>query len=327
MKKIARRLFIALSMSALAASLVAMPATARERYIVSGASGQLGERVVRELLRRGVPAQDLILVSRTPDKLAEFAKLGANVREGDAEKPETLVPAYTGGTHMLMISLGFGRSGQEPRAVLHKRAFDAAVQAGVRHIVYTSFVGADMKASPIGQDHRLSEQSLRASGAQWTILRNGEYADLWILAAARKMIASGRVEVPPDERPSAPVTHEDCAAAAASAMLNSKAVNQVYEITGPALVTFADIARATSEITGRKIEPVPGSAAASQAPSTLPPPDAAAGPLDVPANSNDVPLFTAAQIAANAARFKQLTGQDLVGLKPMLEAHKAQLLK
>lgn len=326
MKKIGRRLFIALPLGVLAASLVTTPAAANERYIVSGASGQLGELVVRELLRRGVPAQDLILVSRTPDKLAEFAKLGASVREGDVEKPETLVPAYTGGTHMLMISLGFGRTGREPRSVLHKRAFDAAVKAGVKHIVYTSFVGADMRASPIGQDHRLSEESLRASGAQWTILRNGEYADLWILAAARKMIASGRAEVPPDEKPSAPVTHEDCAAAAVGAMLNSKAVNQVYEITGPALVTFADIARATSEVTGRKIDLVPGSAAA-QAPSTLPPPDAAAGPLDVPANSNDVPQFTVAQIAANAARFKQLTGRDLVGLKQMLEAHKAQLLK
>ena len=73
---------------------------------------------------------------------------------------------------MLMISVGFGL--KDPRPVLHKRAFDAAVKAGVNHIVYTSFIGADTETTPVAQDHRLSEESLRASGAKWTILRNGE---------------------------------------------------------------------------------------------------------------------------------------------------------
>jgi uncharacterized protein YbjT (DUF2867 family) len=86
---------------------LATPATAAnsEKFIISGASGQLGELTVRELLKRGVPAGNLILVSRTPDKLAEFAKLGAVTRFGDVDKPESLAAAYAGGTRMLMISL------------------------------------------------------------------------------------------------------------------------------------------------------------------------------------------------------------------------------
>lgn len=333
MEKMMRRWFIAISLAGLAASVVAMPAGASERYIISGASGHLGGLVVQELLRRGVPAKDLILVSHTPDKLAEFARLGASVRDGDVERPETLAPAYAGGTQMLMISVGFGL--KEPRPVLHKRAFDAAVKAGVKHIVYTSFIGADTETTPVAQDHRLSEESLRASGAQWTILRNGEYADQWVLTTARKMVASGRAEVPPNERSRALVTYEDCAAAAASALLNPAAINQVYEITGPEAVTTADIARLTSEVTGRKIELVAGSAAAPPGPPTGPPPAGVTGPppgtvVGSPPGAPGAPpaakQFTAAQIAANATRFRQLTGRNPVLVKRLLEDHRTELL-
>ena len=105
-----------------------------DRIVVSGASGQLGELVVKELLRRGVDPKNLILVSRTPDELAAYARMGAAVRYADLYKPETLANAYVGGTRMLLISIG---PGPIPRPEAHKAGFDAAVKAGVKHIVYT----------------------------------------------------------------------------------------------------------------------------------------------------------------------------------------------
>lgn len=308
----------------------AAQAGARERYIVSGASGVLGRTIVGELLRRGIAPQDLILVSHRTERLAEFAELGATVREGDVTRPETLVPAYSGGTRMVLICLGLNLD--EPRPVLHKRAIDAAVKAGVEHIVYTSWISAANDSSPISMDHRLTEETLQASGARWTILRNGEYADMWVLGAARKMAASGVAEQPPDERFSAPVLYEDCAAAAAGAMLEPAAVNQVYEITGPARVTQTDIARVTGEVIGREIKVVAGEAGIGREIPAPPPPGA-----DLPPGSSfapppplgfepALPVLTSAQLAENAARFEQLAGRAPIGLREMIESHKAELL-
>ena len=320
------------------------PSARHERYVVSGASGQLGGLVVKELLRRGVSASDLILVSRTPEKLADYARQGAAVRVGDALQPETLGPAYSGGTRMLLISLGLGNP--VPRSELHQRAIDAAVKAGVTHIVYTSFIGADKASSPIARDHTLTEAGLRASGATWTILRNGEYAGPWVFTAAAKMLSVGKATVPSGERRGAPVAYEDCAAAAASALLNPAAVNQIYEVTGPELVGTADIARAVSEVTGRRIDIVKGPAVSALPPA--PPPFApgvsgpgavggpggplppAAGPgaplLPPSAAGPDIPTFTSAQLIVNARRFRALTGRDPLTLKQVLAAKGTALL-
>jgi NAD(P)H dehydrogenase (quinone) len=226
---------------------------------------------------------------------------------------------------MVLISLGLNL--KEPRPVLHKRAIDAAVKAGVKHIVYTSFTGANTSSSPIARDHALTEEALRASGAEWTILRLGEYADRWVLGAARNMAQSGRAVQPPDERFSAPVTYADCAAAVVGAMLNPAAVNQVYEITGPEKVTQTDIARVTSAVIGRKIEVVAGKPGESRLIPMAPPPGE---PISAPPPGGaepNLPQFTPAQLAENALRFKQLTGRNPTGLKQMIEADRAQLVK
>src|SRR5690348_17181333 len=95
-----------LLLTAAPACMAAAPPAAQDKIIISGASGQLGELTIKELLRRGVAAQNLILVSRTPDDLQEYAKLGASVRYGDFYKPESLPAAFAGGTRMLLISIG-----------------------------------------------------------------------------------------------------------------------------------------------------------------------------------------------------------------------------
>jgi NAD(P)H dehydrogenase (quinone) len=176
-------------------------------------------------------------------------------------------------------------------------------------------------------DHRLTEEALQASGAQWTILRNGEYADMWVLGAARKMAASCVAIQPRDERFSAPVLYADCAAAAVGAMLNPAAVNQIYEITGPERITQTDIARVTSEVIGRAIKvvegnpgqgreiPVPPPGAGFPPPGSFPPLSFGAEP--------DLPVLTPAQLAENAARFKQLTGRAPRGLREMIEPDNA----
>jgi NAD(P)H dehydrogenase (quinone) len=268
-----------------------------EKLIVSGASGQLGMLTVKELLRRGVPAHDLILVSRTPEKLAEFAALGASTRYGDVDHPDSLPAAFAGGDRMLMISLGLA-PGNAPRPPRHKLAFDAAVRAGVRHIVYTSFIGADEGGNPLADDHRQSEAYLRASGARWTALRNGFYADS-LLQSALQMAATGKATVRSGATKSAPVTRADCAAAAAGALLGGRRFeNQAIDITGPELIDTRDVAKLVGEIVGRHIEVLEQPAAA------------------VPA------LGTPPRVTQAVA---ELSGRPATSVRALLLAHKAEL--
>jgi NAD(P)H dehydrogenase (quinone) len=271
-----------------------------ERIIVSGASGQLGRLVVKHLLARGVPARDLILVSRTPEALQEFAKLGASTRFGDFSKPESLPAAFAGGTKMLLISIGFGAG---PRPEAHKHAIDAAVAAGVKQIAYTSFVaisGGDH--SGIGADHYATEEILRKSGVHWTFLRNSIYQDV-LVGQAAKMVAEGRAVVPANEVKLGYVTREDCASAAAAVLSTPGHDDKAHDITGSELIGQREIAAAASAVTGRSI-------AVANADPGAPPGRAFAGP--------------AATRVSTAV--KDLTGKPPMTLRQLFEAHKNALL-
>jgi NAD(P)H dehydrogenase (quinone) len=165
--------------------------------------------------------------------------------------------AYEGGTRLLLISLNSNNVNpsiiRETRAEFHQIAIDAAVEAGIEHIVYTSFVDADNNVSPIAPAHRTTEAALRESGITWTALRNQWYADGLVTQAAR-MIEGRRVVVLPDDPGTAFVTREDCAVAAAVALMTPGHENRVYEITGPAVVRMRDVASIASEISGIEIE-------------------------------------------------------------------------
>jgi NAD(P)H dehydrogenase (quinone) len=241
----------------------------RFKIVVSGASGRLGKLVVNELLKRSVLPEDLILVTRSPDRLDGYASRGAAVRYGDVDDPQSLPEAYAGGTKMLFIGISAGpatgkiedlqnfykKAGvSPPRAPRHKVGLDAAVQAGVEHIVYTSMLNADISLSPWAADQRRNEANLKNSGAKWTALRNGIYAEYGVGKYAARMVESGRVTVRPNELKRAFVTLEDCAAAAAGVLTGSGHENKAYEITGPDLVNRSDIAELVSAMTGRKIE-------------------------------------------------------------------------
>jgi len=223
-----------------------------ERIIVSGASGQVGSLVVEALLAREVPPANLILVSRSPDEQAEYARMGASTRFGDFTQPESLASAYEGGDRLLLISIG-GTSGPQTRTELHETAINAAIAAGVQHVVYISFVDADRNTSPIAADHKVTEAILRDSGVTWTALRDQWYIDR-IVAQAATMIENGRVLVDPDEVGAAYITRQDVAAAAAAVLTTAGHENRVYELTGPELIKTRDIAQIASDISGVAIE-------------------------------------------------------------------------
>jgi len=242
-----------------------MSAQPGETIIVSGASGLLGGLVVDDLLAMGVPASRLILVSRTPQTLQRYADMGASTRFGDFNEPASLAEAYAGGDKMLLISIDtLVNAG---RAELQNRAVDAAKAAGVQHIVYTSLVDLDNNDSPLAADHKLTEQHIRDSGMTYTMLRNGLYMN-GLVDQAIAMLVNGRVES--SNQGIAYVTREDCAAAAAAVLATGGHEDQVYDITGPAVVYPQDVAHALAEETEMSIRVVEGSGAPASGPTSSP---------------------------------------------------------
>jgi NAD(P)H dehydrogenase (quinone) len=276
-------------------------AKSRDKIIVSGASGQLGGLVVKELLARGVPAKNLILVSRTPEKLDEFRKLGAITRAGEFAKPESLPAAFAGGTKMLLISIGFGGG---PRPEAHKRAIDAAVAAGVKQIAYTSFVAISHgDTTGLASDHFQTEEILKKSGVAWTMLRNSIYSNGLVQQGA-KMLADGKVTVSATDNRIGYVTREDCAAAAAAVLTSPGHENKVYDITGPELVGPREIAEAASAVAGKLIESI------------------AADPAKPDARRS----FGGPSIAVVSEDVAKLTGRPATSVRALFAAHSAELL-
>lgn len=300
------RLIRAFSLACLAAaSFVTGPATAAtadgkssDKIVVSGASGQLGGLVVKELLARGVPAGNLILVSRTPDKLEEFAKLGAITRYGDFAKAESLPAAFAGGNRLLLISIGFGAG---PRPEAHKRAVDAAVAAGIKHIAYTSYVAISQgDQTGLAADHFQTEEIIKKSGLAWTMLRNSIYSNGLVQQGA-KMLADGKAAVSDGDSRIGYVTREDCAAAAAAVLAGTGHENKAYDITGPELVGPREIAAAASAVAGKPIELVAAD------------PNARRG-------------FGGPSIAVVSGDVAKLTGRPATSIRDLFAAHRAELL-
>jgi NAD(P)H dehydrogenase (quinone) len=218
--------------------------------VVTGASGKLARLTVEALLGH-VDAAELILVTRTPDAIADLAARGADVRAGDFDDPAGLPAAFAGGERMLLISASVigGRVHQ------HRAAIDAAAAAGVRHILYTSGVNpSDSNPGAAFADHRATEEHARASGLAWTFLRNAIYAES-LVDAAPGALATGALLTNAGEGRTAYVSRADCAVAAAAVLTTDGHEGKAYDITGPEALGARAIAALYTELGGRPVEP------------------------------------------------------------------------
>jgi NAD(P)H dehydrogenase (quinone) len=218
--------------------------------IVTGASGKFG-RMATELLLERVPASQLICVTRKPDSLAALAARGVRVRQGDFDEPQTLRAAFEGGERMLLIStLSVGR-----RADQHARAIKAAAAAGVKHIAYTSSGGAHpQNPALVIPDHLQSEQVLKDSGVAYTILRDSLYIEAPLHQIAPRALQMGVWITSSGEGRVGFVAKKDCVTCAATVLTTPGHEGRTYEITGPDLLSFRDVARIATEVAGRPID-------------------------------------------------------------------------
>jgi NAD(P)H dehydrogenase (quinone) len=227
-----------------------MTSTLTPTLLVTGAAGQLGRRVVELLLE--ARAGHVIAATRSPEKLAELAGRGVEVRQADFDNPDSLAAAFAGVDRLLLISTdAVGVPGR--RLAQHRAAVAAAVQAGVKHVVYTSLTRPE-PGTPItiAGDHYGTEQALAASPLDWTILRNNCYTEM-LLMSLPQAVAMGQLVAAGGTGGMGYVTREDCARAAAAALAAATSGRATLEITGPEVVTYAELARIAGEVSGRPV--------------------------------------------------------------------------
>lgn len=212
-------------------------------YAVAGASGQLGRLALGELVGR-VGADKVVALARDPAKLADA---GVAVRVADYDRPETLVPALAGVERLLLIS----GNAVGARVAQHKAVIDAAREAGVKLIAYTSILHADSSTIGLAEEHRQTEALLRESGLATVLLRNGWYNENYTGALAPS-VAHGAIIGSAGTGRIASATRADYAAAAAVALVSAQG-GEVYELAGDAAFTMADFAAEVAQVAGKPV--------------------------------------------------------------------------
>jgi NAD(P)H dehydrogenase (quinone) len=209
---------------------------------ITGATGQLGGRIARRLAERGVAQR---LVVRDPARAPDLP--GADVVSAAYGDPTALRAALDGVSTLMFVSA----SEVPDRVALHRGALDAALAAGVRRVVYTSFVGAAPEATfTFARDHWYTEEHLRAIGVAHTILRDNLYLDYFPLMVWEDGVIRG----PGGDGRAAPVARDDIADAAAAVLLDGAGHDgRTYDLTGPATVSMAEVAAQLSQATGREV--------------------------------------------------------------------------
>jgi NAD(P)H dehydrogenase (quinone) len=217
--------------------------------LVTGATGQLGRRIVEQLVARRGTAGVAASV-RDPARAGELAERGIDVRHGNFDQPETLAAAFKGVDKLILVSTdGPG----VVRIAQHQNAIDAARVAGVKHLIYTSFidVAADSPAE-FAAVHRASEAALAASGLKFTALRNPLYADFLPMSVAAAL-STGVFQLPAGSGHASFVSRAELAEAIAAAALAPALARTVYELTGQATHDYQEVAAAVTRATGKAV--------------------------------------------------------------------------
>jgi NAD(P)H dehydrogenase (quinone) len=220
------------------------------KLLVTGATGHLGRQTI-EFLRGRVPAERIVALARDPAALADMAASGIEVRRGDYFDKASLVAAFAGVEKLLLVSaVAF-----TDRITQHQNVISTAKEAGVRHIIFTSIQRKavdPLVISMVTESDVATEEALKASGLEYTILYNALY-----LGALTMMIgdpaAEDGVRVPGGSGKGALVARRDLAEANAVILATSGHENRSYTLGGAETISFADIAKTLGDIAGKPV--------------------------------------------------------------------------
>jgi len=216
--------------------------------LVTGATGHLGKAVVNGLLKKISPADIAVLV-RQEAQAKHFRDLGVTVRMGDYDHFDTLVKAFDGIDKLYFVS----SSDLHNRVPQHTNVVNAAIQAGVKHIVYTSFQRVnETETSPIASlanAHLVTEKLIKDSGMTYTILKHGLYFDTIPMFVGENILETKTIFQPAGQGKTAYALRAEQAEAGVNVLLGKGHENKEYELTGIETSSYDDVAKAISAAT------------------------------------------------------------------------------
>ena len=209
---------------------------------ITGVTGKLGSYVADLVDKKGIAS---IHLARSPERATVYAS--AEIRKMVYANTPEVVEALKGIDVLLMVS---ARENPE-RVEEHKSFLDAAKLAGVQHIVYTSFYGADEKATfTLSRDHAQTEAYIKKLGFTYTFLRDNFYLDFFIDIA----LENGEIRGPAGRGRVSAVARKDTSRVAAEILLNPKEwENQTLNLTGPEDLSMEEIVALLSKESGKTI--------------------------------------------------------------------------
>lgn len=217
-------------------------------YLVTGASGHLGRLTVHALLERGTAASDVVATARDTADIADLAALGVVVRRADYADPTSLKEAFAGVDRVLLVS----SSAVGQRIDQHRNVIEAAREAAVELLAYTSIANAGTATMLLAADHQATERLLADSGLPVALLRNSWYVENYT-AQLPASLEHGAVLGSAGEGRVSAATRADYAAAAAAVLVADDQAGRVYELGGDTAFTLAEYAAVLAEVSGTEV--------------------------------------------------------------------------
>lgn len=218
------------------------------RFLVTGASGQLGRLVIDGLLET-VQASQIGVLVRGDKPAAEFTARGLHVHKGDYSRPETLAAAFAGVDRALLISSS--EIGQ--RAAQHGNAIEAARQGGVKLLAYTSLLHADTSPLGLAEEHRQTEAALKASGVPHALLRNGWYSENYAASIAAALAHGAMIGSAGNGRIASAARADYAEAAVRVLTASDDQTGKIYELAGDTSYTLAEFAAELARQSGKAL--------------------------------------------------------------------------
>lgn len=222
--------------------------------LVTGATGELGKKAISHLIKKGIQPSQVIGLVRDESKAQTLKDLGVQVRKGDYKDANSLVHAFKGVEKLLFIS----SSEIHNRAAQHKNVVEAAQSAGIKHIAYTSFVrNSEISESAISflQDsHLKTENWIKESGIDYTILQNAMYMDMLPMFIGESVLDTGVIVQPAKDGKVTPVTRDNLAEAAANVLTTTGHQNKIYPLSNTDASSYDEIAQMITKATGKEIK-------------------------------------------------------------------------
>ena len=220
------------------------------KILVTGASGELGRETLHALLDI-TDSSGLVAMVREPKKASSLAEQGIEIRRGDYLDPSSLALAFAGIDKVLMVSaVAF-----TDRLAQHLNVIEAAKQAGVQHIVYTSIQrkpGSAHVIPMVTESDQATEQALARSGLDYTVVRNSLYQEVLPFMLGSDWAAGG-VHMTAGDGGAAMVSRKDLALANALILTQPGHVGKTYTLGASEVISFKEIALTLSAITGREV--------------------------------------------------------------------------